>query len=69
MKIGMLKVLNVQSYKGVAGILSVAVNIVLIILKFVLKEDVQNGALIINLVIMIIALIFGYSGILKADNC
>jgi len=45
-----------------------AANIVLIILKFVLKEDVQNGALIINLVIMIIALIFGYSGILKADN-
>lgn len=33
--------------------------------KFVLKEDVQNGALIINLVIMIIALILGYSGILK----
>lgn len=32
-----------------------AANIVLIILKFVLKEDVQNGALIINLVIMIIA--------------
>lgn len=63
MKIGMLKVLRV------AGILSVAVNIVLIILKFVLKEDVQNGALIINLVIMIIALIFGYSGILKVDNC
>lgn len=59
----MLKVLRV------AGILSVAVNIVLIILKFVLKEDVQSGALIINLVIMIIALIFGYSGILKADNC
>ena len=51
------------------GNLSVAANIVLIILKFVLKEDVQNGALIINLVIMIIALIFGYSGILKADNC
>lgn len=46
-----------------------AANIVLIILKFVLKEGVQNGALIINLVIMIIALIFGYSGILKADNC
>lgn len=46
-----------------------AANIVLIILKFVLEEDVQNGALIINLVIMIIALIFGYSGILKADNC
>lgn len=63
MKIGMLKVLRV------AGILSVAANIVLIILKFVLKEDVQNGALIINLVIMIIALIFGDSGILKADNC
>lgn len=59
----MLKVLRV------AGILSVAVNIVLIIIKFVLKEDVQNGALIINLVIMIIALILGYSGILKADNC
>lgn len=51
------------------GNLSVAANIVLIILKFVLKEDVQNGALIINLVIMIIALILGYSGILKADNC
>lgn len=63
MKIGMLKVLRV------AGILSVAVNIVLIILKFVLKEDIQNGALIINLVIMIIALILGYSGILKVDNC
>ena len=59
----MLKVLRV------AGILSVAANIVLIILKFVLKEDVQIGALIINLVILIIALIFGYSGILKADNC
>ena len=48
MKIGMLKVLRV------AEILSVAVNIVLIILKFLLKDDVQNGALIINLVIMII---------------
>jgi len=47
----------------------VAANIVLIILKFVLKEDIQNGALIINMVIMIIALILGYSGILKADNC
>lgn len=63
MKIGMLKVLRV------AGILSVAVNIVLIILKFVLKEDIQNSVLIINMVIMIIALIFGDSGILKADNC
>mgnify|MGYP007098753248 FL=1 len=29
-----------------------AANIVLIILKFVLKEDIQNGALIINLVII-----------------
>jgi hypothetical protein len=46
----------------------VTANIVLIILKFVLKEDIQNGALIINMVIMIIALIFGCSGILKADK-
>lgn len=43
MKIGMLKVLRV------AGILSVAANIVLIILKFVLKEDIQNSVLIINM--------------------
>lgn len=46
-----------------------AANIVLIILKFVLKEDIQNSVLIINMAIMIIALILGYSGILKADNC
>lgn len=46
-----------------------AAKIVLIILKFVLKEDIQNSVLIINMVIMIIALILGYSGILKADNC
>ena len=46
-----------------------AANIVLIILKFVLKKDDHTGALGVNLVIMIIALIFGYSGILKADNC
>lgn len=39
----MLKVLRV------AGILSVAANIVLIILKFVLKEDIQNSVLIINM--------------------
>lgn len=62
MKIGMLKVLRV------AGILSVAANIVLIILKFVLKENIPNSALIVNVVIMVMALILGYSGILKIEE-
>lgn len=62
MKTGMLKILRV------AGILSVAANIVLIILKFVLKENIPNSALIVNVVIMVMALILGYSGILKIEE-
>lgn len=59
MEIGMLKIL-----RG-AGILSAVANIILIILKFVLKIDIQSSALIINVVVTMIVLILGYSGILK----
>lgn len=61
MEIGMLKIL-----RG-AGILSVVANIILIILKFVLKIDIQSTALIINVVVTMIVLILGYSGILKIN--
>ena len=50
-----------------AGILSVVANIILIILKFVLKIDIQSTALIINVVVTMIVLILGYSGILKIN--
>ena len=61
MEIGMLKIL-----RG-TGILSAVANIILIILKFVLKIDIQSSALIINVVVTMIALILGYSGILKIN--